>query len=306
MVEMAQKRKRSNLLLWIILGGGGLFFLVLCFLALAVMFKAGGTPGLSLSSNQLAALELTGTITDSREFVEQLEDYGNRPGVRAVVVRIDSPGGGVAATQEIFEAIRKFRAESGKKVVVSMASVAASGGYYVACASDRIFANRGTITGSIGVIAQWYNYGDLLRWARMQDVVIKSGELKDAGSGSRPMTKEEKAYFQALIDDMYGQFVADVARGRNLPEEEIRRLADGRVFTGQEAHENHLIDEIGTYQDAVDAAAKLGGITGAPKLLKPPRKKFSVLDVVLGDAKSALPLDANRSQSHIRFEYLWR
>ncbi|MBN2338727.1 MAG: signal peptide peptidase SppA [Acidobacteria bacterium] len=301
---MAQKR--SNLLLWIILGGGALFFFVLCLLALAVVFTDGASSRLSLSSNQLAALELTGTISDSTEFVEQLKDYGNRPGVRAVVVRIDSPGGGVAATQEIYEAILKFREDSGKKVVVSMASVAASGGYYIACASDRIFANRGTITGSIGVIAQWYNYGELLRWARMQDVVIKSGSLKDAGSGSRPLTEEEKAYFQSLIDNMYGQFVADVARGRRLPEEEVRALADGRVYTGQEARENHLIDEIGTYQDAIDAAAKLAGISGSPKILKPVRKKFSVLDVVLGDAKASLPFDANRSQSHIRFEYLWR
>jgi protease-4 len=200
---MAQKR--SNLLLWIILGGGALFFFVLCLLALAVVFTDGAPSRFSLSSKQLAALELTGTISDSTEFVEQLEDYGNRPGVRAVVVRIDSPGGGVAATQEIYEAILKFREDSGKKVVVSMASVAASGGYYIACASDRIFANRGTITGSIGVIAQWYNYGELLRWARMQDIVIKSGSLKDAGSGSRPLTEEEEAYFQALIDNMYGQ-----------------------------------------------------------------------------------------------------
>jgi protease-4 len=304
MVEMAQKR--SNLLLWIILGGGALFFFVLCLLALAVVFTDGAPSRFSLSSNQLAALELTGTISDSTEFVEQLKDYGNRPGVRAVVVRIDSPGGGVAATQEIYEAILKFREDSGKKVVVSMASVAASGGYYIACASDRIFANRGTITGSIGVIAQWYNYGELLRWARMQDIVIKSGSLKDAGSGSRPLTEEEEAYFQALIDNMYGQFVADVARGRSLPEEEVRALADGRVYTGQEARENRLIDEIGTYQDAIDAAARMAGISGSPKILKPVRKNFSVLDVVLGDAKAALPLDVNRSQSHIRFEYLWR
>ncbi|NLV30608.1 MAG: signal peptide peptidase SppA [Acidobacteria bacterium] len=301
---MAQKR--SNLLLWIILGGGALFFFVLCLLALAVVFTDGAPSRFSLSSKQLAALELTGTISDSTEFVEQLEDYGNRPGVRGVVVRIDSPGGGVAATQEIYEAILKFREDSGKKVVVSMASVAASGGYYIACASDRIFANRGTITGSIGVIAQWYNYGELLRWARMQDIVIKSGSLKDAGSGSRPLTEEEEAYFQALIDNMYGQFVADVARGRGLPEEEVRALADGRVYTGQEARDNRLIDEIGTYQDAIDAAARMAGISGPPKLLKPVRKKFSVLDVVLGDAKAALPFDANRSQSHIRFEYLWR
>jgi protease-4 len=187
-----------------------------------------------------------------------------------------------------------------------MASVAASGGYYLACASDKIFANPGTITGSIGVIAQWYNYSDLLRWAKMESVVIKSGALKDAGSGTRPLTAEEKLYFQSLIDNMYGQFVSAVATSRSMSEEAVRKLADGRVYTGQEAKANHLIDEIGTYQDAIDAAAKVAGIQGAPKILSPEKKRFSILDLVLGDSGAVLSLNSNRSESHIRFEYLWR
>lgn len=299
-------QKKSNLLLWIIVGGGALFFFVLCLLALVLMVTDANSPRLHLSSNQVAVLDLEGVISDSRDFVDQLDDYGNRASVRAVVIRIDSPGGGVAASQEIYEAIKKFRSETKKKVIVSMASTAASGGYYIACASDRIFANPGTITGSIGVIAQWYNYSDLLRWAKMQSVVIKSGALKDAGSGSRPLTEAEKIYFQSLINDMYGQFVAAVASSRKMKDADVRKLADGRVYTGQEAKANHLIDEIGTLQDAVAAAAKMAGIPGEPKLLSPAKKRFSLMDLVLGDTGSALSLHPNRSESHIRFEYLWR
>ena len=265
-------RNRSNLLLWIILGGGALCFFILCLLALAVFYTGESSSGLSISQNQVASLELEGVILDSKAFVEQLEDYGKRSGVRSVVIRINSPGGGVAASQEIYEAIKKFRAETKKKVVVSMASVAASGGYYVACASDKIFANPGTITGSIGVIAEWYNYGDLLQWAKMQSVVFKSGELKDAGSPTRPLTKEEKAYFQSLIDNIFSQFVSAVADSRDLQEAEVRKLADGRVFTGQQAVELGLVDTLGTYEDAVRIAAGLAGITGEPALVRERRR----------------------------------
>jgi protease-4 len=299
-------QKRSNLLLWIIVGGGALLFVVLCLLALAVFFSGEGGPGLSFSGSEIASLELEGVISDSKEFVDQLKDYGNRSGVKSVVIRINSPGGGVAASQEIYEAIKKFRADTKKKVVVSMASVAASGGYYVACAADKIFANPGTVTGSIGVIAEWYNYGDLLRWAKMQDVVIKSGAFKDAGSSTRPLTEEEKAYFQSLINNIYAQFVSSVASSRNMKEEEVRKLADGRIYTGQEAKANHLIDEIGTLQDAIAAAAKMAGIAGEPRILSPEKKRFSILDLLFGDARSALSLSPDRSGSHIRFEYLWR
>ncbi len=304
---MEQQQKRTNALLWILLGGGALFFFILCLVALAVLFSGENySPNFTISSNQIASLELEGTILDSKEFVEQLKDYGKRSGVRAVVIRINSPGGGVVASQEIYEAIKKFRAETNKKVVVSMASVAASGGYYVACGADRIFANPGTITGSIGVIAEWYNYGDLLQWAKMKNVVIKSGAMKDAGSATRPLTEEEKAYFQSLINNMYGQFVSAVAGSRKMKEDDVRKLADGRVYTGQEAKANRLVDELGTFEDAVAATAKMAGISGEPKLVSPAKKNFSILDVILGDARSALSIDQDRSESHIRFEYLWR
>jgi len=298
--------KRSTLLLWIIGGIGAFVFLIFCLLSFAYYFTMEGSSGLAFSSDQVAVLDLEGTIVDSRDFVDQLKNYGNRPNVRSVVIRINSPGGGVAASQEIYEAINKFRADSDKKVIVSMASVAASGGYYIACAADRVFANPGSITGSIGVIAQWYNYGDLLRWAKMQDIVIKTGALKDAGSSTRPLTDSEREYFQSLINSMYDQFVSAVAVSRNMNEEDVRKLADGRVFTGQEAQENGLVDELGTYQDAIDAAARLGGISGEPRILRPAKKSVTLFDLLLGDAKSVLPLNSDRSESHIRFEYLWR
>jgi protease IV len=297
-------QNKTHWLLWIVIGGGALLFVFVCLVAVAVIYTDEGSPGFSLSSDQVASLEVEGVISDSKEFVDQLKEYGGR--CKSVVVRINSPGGGVAASQEIYEAIKKFRAETHKKVVVSMASVAASGGYYIACASDRIYANPGSITGSIGVIAEWYNYGDLLKWAKMQSVVIKSGALKDAGSPTRPLTEEEKAYFQSLINNMYGQFVSAVSSSRGMKEADVRKLADGRVYTGQEAKQNHLIDEIGTLQDAIAAAGKMAGIQGTPKVVSPAKKRFTLLDVILGDSRSALSLSQDRSESHIRFEYLWR
>ena len=296
--------RRSNLLLWLVVGGGALLFFALSLVALA-MFASGG-PSFSLSGNQIAVLDLEGIIADSREFVEQLNNYGRSGGVRAVVLRVNSPGGGVAASQEIFEAVRKFRADTRKKVVVSMATVAASGGYYVACGADRIFANPGSITGSIGVIAEWYNYGDLLKWAKLQDVVFKSGEFKDSGSGSRPLSDAEKVYFQSLIDNMYGQFVTAVAGSRKMNEADVRKLADGRVYTGLEAKNNGLVDELGTLQDAVAAAGKMAGIIGEPSIVKPVKRKITILDLLLGDARSVLGLNPDRSESHIRFQYLWK
>jgi protease-4 len=299
-------QKRSNLLLWIVVGGGAFLFLVLCLMAAVVYLTGEGSPGISLSAGQIASLEVEGVISDSAEFIDQLEDFGDRAAVKAVVIRVNSPGGGVAASQEIYEAIKKFRAKTKKKVVISMGSVAASGGYYIACGADKIFANPGTITGSIGVIAEWYNYGDLLKWAKMQNVVIKSGDFKDAGSGARPLTDEERLYFQSLIKNLYDQFVSAVAGSRKMKDEDVRKLADGRVYTGQEAKADGLVDELGTMQDAIDAAAKMAGIVGTPRVLRPVKKSFSILDLLLGDSRSALSLNPDRSESHIRFQYLWR
>jgi protease-4 len=299
--------KRSTLFLWIIAGGGVFVYLVFCLLAFIFYMSAGSSSSFSFTGNHIVSLDLEGTITESGDFVTQLKEYGNRPTVRAVVIRINSPGGGVAASQEIYQSIIRFRSEHpDKKVVVSMASVAASGGYYVACAADTIFANPGSVTGSIGVIMDWYNYGELLEWAKMKNIVIKTGPYKDAGSSTRPLTEEEKAYFQSIVDSMYAQFVSAVATSRNMEVEDVRRIADGRVFTGQEAFELGLIDKIGTYQDAIDAAAASAGIEGEPKIIRPLKKKVSLLDIILGDVRSVLSENFDRSESHIRFEYLWR
>jgi protease IV len=298
---------RTNLLLWIIVGGGALLFVALSLVALiAYSSSDSGSSPFSLSSNQVAVIEVEGIIVDSKNFVDQVKDYGYRSGVKAVVLHLNTPGGGVAASQEMYEAIKKLRTETHKKVIVSMSSVAASGGYYLACAADRIFASPGTVTGSIGVIAEWYNYGDLLKWAKLQSIVFKSGPLKDAGSPNRPLTEEEKIYFQNLIGNMYGQFVSAVASGRKMSAEAVRKLADGRVYTGEEAKANGLIDDLGTLDAAVAAAGKMAGIQGEPKVVTPPRKSVSLLDILFGDARSVLPLDPDRSQSTIRFQYLWR
>ncbi len=298
--------RRSNLLFFLVVGGSALLLFVISLFALVMYFSSGSGPSFSLTGNQVAVLDLEGTILDSTDFIQELELFGKASGVRAVVVRINSPGGGVAAAQEIYEAVRKFRAQTGKKVVVSMASVAASGGYYVACASDRIFANPGSITGSIGVIAEWYNYGELLKWAKLQDIVFKSGEFKDTGSPSRPLTEAEKAYFQSLIDNMHAQFVVAVATSRNMSEDDVRRLSDGRVFTGLQAKDNGLVDELGGLDDAVSAAGKLAGIVGSPRTVSPPKRKITLLDLLMGDARAVLPLNPDRSESHIRFQYLWK
>ncbi len=298
--------RRTNLLLWLVVGGGALLFFTLSLIALAVYLSDRETPTFSLAHNQVVLLEVEGIILDSKEFNEQLMEYGRQSGVRAVVIRLNTPGGGVAASQEIYQGVLKFRSQTGKKVIASMSSVAASGGYYIACAADRIFANPGSITGSIGVIAEWYNYGDLLRWAKMQDIVIKSGEYKDAGNPARPITDAERAYFQQLIDGLYRQFVAAVSKNRKMPDEIVRKLGDGRVFTGEAAKTLGLVDDLGTLQDAIQAAAKMAGISGEPRVVTPKKKRISLIDLLLGESRSVLPLTTDRSQSQIRFQYLWR
>ena len=281
-------------------------FLVLCLGALAVLTVPGSTATFSFDGRPIAVFDIEGMIVDSREFVSLLEEYARPEHVKAVVLRLNSPGGTVSASQEIYEAVRRFKAETSKKVVISMSSVAASGAYYIACAGDKIFANPGSITGSIGVIAEWYNYGELLQWAKVKSVVIKSGDLKDAGSPTRELTGEEHLYFQSLVSGMHDQFVAAVAEGRALEQDKVRQLADGRVYTGQEAKINGLIDELGTFQDALDAAAEMVGIAGKPKYVTPIKKKRSVLDLILGDMRALIGVNQDRSESHVRFNYLWR
>jgi protease-4 len=248
----------------------------------------GGTP--FTLGGRVGVVDLEGVILTSERFRESLERMRDSSTVRAVVVRINSPGGGVAASQEIHREIARFRRETGKPVVVSMESVAASGGYYAAAAADRIVANPGTITGSIGVIMSWVNYGDLLEWAKLRPMTIKTGALKDAGSPSRPMTEEERTYFQDLANALRLQFQNAVAEGRKgkLKAGTLEKLSDGRVVTGEEALALGLVDEIGDYRDAVDRAARLCGLSVPAEVWHPRPRNPGLMDLLFGSADATI------------------
>ena len=225
---------------------------------------------------KVGIIEVKGVIANVQPIIEDLAKFRKDGSVKAVVVRIDSPGGGVSPSQELYEEVRRTVRQ--KPVVVSMGSVAASGGYYIACAAQKIYANPGTITGSIGVILQFTNFEELLRKIGFRMEVVKSGAYKDVGNPGREMTPEEKAYLQEVVDNVHQQFVRDVARGRRLDVEEVREVADGRIFTGEQAMGLGLVDELGNLKDAIDAAAKMAAIEGEPKIIYPEKEKKSVFD----------------------------
>src|SRR5215471_16200599 len=248
---------------------------------LTTLMEEGGLPG----GAKVAIVEVDGIIgvgpdrgADADSIVRTLAEYRDNPSVAAVVLRINSPGGVVAPTQEIFAAVERVRG-AGKPVVASLGSVAASGGYYVAVAANRIYANPGTLTGSIGVIMQLANVGPLLKKVGVDYVVVKSGAFKDIGNFARPMRPEERQVLQALLDDVYGQFVKAVAQRRGLEEKAVLAFADGRIYSGQQARILKMVDEIGGLEDAVEGAAKLAGIAGKPKLIYP-RRRFSLRDLL--------------------------
>ncbi len=295
---------RNRMLFWLLLGGGA--FVLLTVVALALLLAYGGdSSGDFAFGNRIQIVDVEGELVDSRPIIEQLKRYEDSKSVPAILLNVDSPGGGVAASQEIYTEIKRLREKKHKIVVAYMSSVGASGAYYVSCPADKIIANSGTIVGSIGVIAEWVNYGDLLQWAKLKDVTFKTGEFKDTGSPTRALTDREKAYFQGLIDDMYVEFVEAVAAGRKLDVEAVRVLADGRVFTGRDAREKKLIDEIGNFQDAVDLTASLAGITGKPNLLRATRQRVTLIDLLTGDVSRLNPFGAQTLKSQVRFQYLW-
>ncbi len=220
--------------------------------------------------------------------------------MKAIVVRLNTPGGGVGPSQEIYEEVRKIR---GKKVTVaSLGALATSGGYYIACATDKIYANPGTITGSIGVLMQFVNVKDLIEKIGVKGFVIKSGSFKDTGSPIREMSPEEKKLLQSVIDNVHSQFVNAVAEGRNLPRDSVLAIADGRIFSGEQAKELGLVDVLGNQEDAVAEAGKLAKIEGEPRVITPPKKKFSILDLLREEAKSII--DEKLSHTQIRLDYL--
>ena len=274
-------RARRRPVLWGLVGTV-LMFATFFLLALALTMVLTGKAGLADSAMKIAIVPIDGVISSdlAEHAVRQLTKYADDPSIKAIVIRIDSPGGGVAASQEIYEGVKRLRAD-GKLVVASLGSLAASGGYYVACAADRIFTNPGTLTGSIGVIVQLANAQGLLRKVGIESTAITSGPFKDSGSPARPLRPEEREVFQTLVDDVYRQFVDAVAQGRHLEPAEVRRYADGRVYTGQQAKAFKLVDDLGTLQDAIAYAASTIGVAGKPKLVQEGRERLWWLKFVL-------------------------
>jgi len=275
-------------------------------LAAVVLTFSGQEGGEFAFSDRIQVVDIDGELVQSKPILEQLKRYEDSNSVKAILLDIDSPGGGVAVSQEIYTEIRRLREKKDKIIVAYLSSTGASGAFYIACAANKIVANPGTIVGSIGVIAEWVNYADLLQWAKLKEIVFKTGEFKDTGSPSRPITENERKYFQGLIDDMYVQFVEAVSSGRKLDLQEVRSIADGRVFTGKNAKERKLIDETGNFQDAVDLTAKLAGISGKPRLVRQTRQRVTLLDVLTTDLSRLVPFNGQSMKSQIKFQYLWK
>ena len=231
-------------------------------------------------SERVAVIELLEPITSSEEIVRQFRKYQNRSGVKAIVLRLDSPGGSVSPSQEILQEVKRTR-QLGKPVIVSMGSVAASGAYYIACGATKIVANPGTITGSIGVISQFMSFEGLMEKIGVEGTTVKSGRYKDVGNPTRKMTEEDVQQMQLLIDDVYDQFVQEVADGRKIPVDSIRAIAQGRVYTGRQAWKLGLVDTLGTMQTAVKIAGILGKIEGEPKITRE-RKRESFFEQFFG------------------------
>ena len=233
------------------------------------------------SGDKVGVLEIKGLISDSSEINKAIIAFREREDIKAIVLRIDSPGGAVGPSQEIYREVKKIKKEK-KVVVASMGSVAASGGYYIAVAADQIMANPGTITGSIGVIIEFANVQELLDKLGLKGVVIKSGKFKDTGSPLREMDDEERSILQGLINDIHRQFVAVVAENRKLEINDVKDIADGRIFSGAQAQQARLVDKLGNLEDAIELASNLAGIEGKPHVVYSRRSKNSLLDIIFG------------------------
>ncbi len=272
--------RTRDVVIGVIIGASFLVFFVI----MAVMILGSGfSDGIEYTGfgDKVAIVNVNGEILSSSDIVRQLDRWGDDNRIKAIVIRINSPGGGVAPSQEIYEKILKIKKESGLPVVVSMASVCASGGYMVACAADKIVANPGTLTGSIGVIVQWPIYGDLLDKVGISFETIKSGEVKDIGSPYREPTDADREVWQSVVDDAYQQFVQVLVGQRGLSTPEVLQIADGSIFSGRQAKDLGLVDQLGTYEDAVDLAGELAGLGDNPDTItEAERRRASIFDLV--------------------------
>ncbi|MDD5558889.1 signal peptide peptidase SppA [Candidatus Methylomirabilis sp.] len=254
------------------------------FVSVLVLFSLAFSLGRweRLGGSKVALITVEGVILDSKEVIEQLEKYRANPSVKAIVLRINSPGGGVAPSQEIYEEVLKTRQADKKPVVASLGSVAASGGYYVASATDLIVANPGSITGSIGVLLQIPNFSGLLQKIGVKSVVVKSGQHKDLASPTREMTDAERQILQGMLDDVHNQFIDVVAKGRQIDRKKVEAIADGRIFSGREAQSLGLVDHLGNLQDAIDRAGTLAGIRGKPTVIQERKRGLFLIDLLRG------------------------
>lgn len=291
-------KKRPLFIALALLSGIFAFFLVL---VLAVSYLLD-RPARFVVGSQVGVVEVEGVILDSKKIIEQLNDFHESSTIKAIVLRVDSPGGGVGPSQEIHDEVRRIDAD--KPVIVSMGSVAASGGYYIAAPARLIFANPGTITGSIGVIMEFTNFQELLEKIGLHSQAVKSGKHKDIGSPVRPMTEEERALLQGLIDDVHAQFVDSIAAGRHLEVQKVRALADGRIFTGRQARDLGLVDELGSLEAAIRRAGELGGIDGKPEVVYPPGDKPRLIDFLVQEASSQIR-QALIGQQGGGLQYVW-
>ena len=292
--------KKKPILIGIFLVGAlaGVFFLLSLFLASIL-----GLNGKIAKSDKIAIINIESIIAQSSNTVRQIKKYADDKSIKAIVLRIDSPGGGVAPSQEIYSEILKVRKNSNKIVVTSMGNLAASGGYYIACASDKIVANPGTLTGSIGVIMTFSNIEELMKKIGLKTEIIKSGEFKDIGSPMREFTEKEKKLLQGVIDDVYDQFVNAVSVGRSIAVQKVKELSDGRIFTGRQAFEIGLVDKLGSLEEAIKLAAELVGIEGKPKIVSEKKESNLLFKLLENKVLSYLP-----KQLHIipGLQYLWQ
>lgn len=279
-------------------------------ISLAVLFAismkiAGtifGTGDARLTSKVgVGLIEVKGMILDSKETIRQLRYFLKQDSVKAVVLRVDSPGGIVAPSQEIYAEVKKFAAK--KKIIVSMGSLAASGGYYISAPSTMIYANPGTITASIGVILKLSNIESLMDKIGIKSHTLKTGKYKDSGSPLRQFSAEDRAMLQSVIDNTHQQFVRAVAEGRRLPIEDVRKIADGRILSGEQAMAYKLVDRLGTLQDAIEEAGRLAGISGDPELLLPPKKKIDYMDLLVEGAEGTFYGPLGRAVSGMSMVY---
>ena len=256
--------------------------------------------------SRIGVIDLDGVITDADKIDTQIRKFGDDSSIKAIILHINSPGGGAAASQEIYQEVVRVRQEKHKKIIASVESVGASGAYYIASGCDQIYANDASVVGSIGVIMEWTNYGDLMKWAKLKSVVIHAGALKDAGDPTHDVTPEEQVYFQSLVDNMYGQFIHDVAEGRHTTPEKIKPLATGEVWTGQQSLPLGLIDKIGGFRVALIDTARDIGIKGEPTIVRPASAKKGLAAFLNGDSDDLFPNPGKLLDRSPGFYFMWK